>query len=165
MPLVDLDEFEDADLEGLLNVRLSNPERLMRTEGRDGVPGAYDLQMLERDIGIALMDPERHVFVVRQHDTKEIIGIVDCLDHHPTDNKPWLGSVEIHAKHQGKGFARASVDLVCERVRDKLRATTIRAASDSDDLENIRFLEAMKFARIEEAQRGQGRVTIFERQI
>ena len=57
---------DPEDLVDLLSVRLSNPERLLRTEGSAGEPGRYDLGMLERDAMIASMDPARCLATVRR---------------------------------------------------------------------------------------------------
>jgi hypothetical protein len=77
-------QAEDGDLDALLAVRLSNPERLRRTEGSAGQPGRYDRGMLERDLLIAAFDPERKLLALRLRGDRAgaggpVIGLVDLL--------------------------------------------------------------------------------------
>jgi hypothetical protein len=49
----------EEDLDALLDVRISNPDRLAQTEGSDGVPGRCHHGMLERDCALTQWDPNR----------------------------------------------------------------------------------------------------------
>src|SRR5688500_20033467 len=98
---------EDTDYnDALLAVRLSNPDRVMYTEGSAGQPGRYDRQMLERDLSIAEADPAREALTVRRLDDGTVIGLIDVLREHSEDHLPWLGMVEVHADDQRQGFGR-----------------------------------------------------------
>jgi hypothetical protein len=45
-------EINDEDLDAVVAVPRSNPERLARTEGTESGPGDYDRGMLERDLAV-----------------------------------------------------------------------------------------------------------------
>lgn len=62
---LDIEPIDPVDMPALLDVRLSNPDRLLRTEGSGGEAGHLDLDMLQRDALIAGMDPARSLRTVR----------------------------------------------------------------------------------------------------
>ncbi len=85
---------ESADLPALLTVRTSNPERLLLTEGSQGEPGLFTLEMFERDLMIADMDPARAMLAIRLRDSDTLVGMADVLLEHPEDGHPpgtWSG--------------------------------------------------------------------------
>lgn len=157
-----LTDVEPAELLDVLAVRLSNPDRLVRTEGHAGDSGAYDLPMLERDVTVALADPARHVLVARTRRERRVVGYVDVLDAHPEDGCAWLGVVEIHALEQRRGLGRRCVEAVARRARDELAARSLRAAVDTDDRGAQTFLRSLGFVPTQAYERSspRGRVWV-----
>jgi ribosomal protein S18 acetylase RimI-like enzyme len=162
-----LTEVEPNHLSDLFAVRLSNTDRLARTEGSADDSGAYDQSMLERDLIVTLADPARHMLVARARADKRVVGYVDVLDVNPDDACPWLGVVEIHVKEQRLGFGRQCVEAVAGRAREELGARVLRAATDVDDVRAQAFLTALGFVSFSTSERSspQGRlpVTLWER--
>lgn len=160
-----LSEVEEEDLDAIVAVRRSNPDRLARTEGTEAGPGDYDRGMLERDLAVAAFDPARHVLCARLRDGGRIVGYVDVLDAHPEDGVPWLGVVEISAPDQRQGYGRQCVEAVAGHVRD-LGRPVLRAAAESDDARAVSFLRNLGFTAISRAERpsprGRVTVTVFE---
>ncbi len=70
-----LHEVAEDDLPALLAVYLSNPEHVAESEGSGGVPGYYDLAMLQRDWWIARMMPGRHSLGLYLKETGEAVGL------------------------------------------------------------------------------------------
>jgi RimJ/RimL family protein N-acetyltransferase len=152
-----LTEVQQADLGDLLAVRLSNPDRLARTEGSADDTGAYDLSMLERDVTVALADPARHVLVARARVDGRFVGYVDVLDEHPNDACPWVGVVEIHVDEQRLGFGGQCLEAVAARAREDLKARVLRAAADGDDTRAQAFLTSLGFVSIGTGERASPR--------
>lgn len=50
MSPVTFEEPSEERCGGMLDVGLSNPERLLVTEGSNGVPRYYDSELLQRDL-------------------------------------------------------------------------------------------------------------------
>ena len=117
----------DALIDGLLRVARSHPDFLASHEGSDGSAGVFDRAMLERDLAVALMDPLRHVWALRDRrvDGDDVIGWADTLDEHPTDGVPWVGLLEIRADHARRGYGREAAGAIAryyaERGTDRLR--------------------------------------------
>lgn len=118
-----------TDLAILLRVRLSNPDRLLRTEGAGGEAGHYDLGMIERDVAVAAMDPARGLAAVRLAEGGCVVGLLDLLLEHPDDGHPWIGAVEIARTEQRRGYGRE----------------VLHAAVGDDDKDAIAFLTACSF--------------------
>ena len=57
---LDVRGVEEADIDGLLAVYLSNPQVTAITEGSAGEAGHYDRGMLERDLWMSELDEARH---------------------------------------------------------------------------------------------------------
>ena len=57
---LELRAVEEADIAGLRDVYLSNPQVIAVTEGSAGAPGHYDRGMLERDLWMSELDQNRH---------------------------------------------------------------------------------------------------------
>jgi ribosomal protein S18 acetylase RimI-like enzyme len=164
-----LTKVEPEELHDVLAVRMSNPDRLVRTEGHAGDSGGYDLSMLERDVDVALADPARHVLVARTRAEPRVVGYVDVLDEHPEDGYPWLGTVEIHADEQRRSFGQQCVEAIAQRARTDLAARVLRAAADADDARAQAFLTSLKFVSVDTRERSspQGRkpVIVWERSL
>ena len=156
-----LEEVAEPDLDALVAVRTSNPDRLARTEGTDAGAGRYDREMLERDLAVVAFLPGRSFLSVRRRADGRIVGYVDLLDAHPKDGLPWLGAVEIAAADQGRGYGRQCVEAVARRARESLGAEALRAALDSED-PAIAFLQRQGFVVISNAERSspRGRVEV-----
>jgi RimJ/RimL family protein N-acetyltransferase len=75
--------------------------------------------MLERDLAVADLDPERRFFVLRatavgqsgtgQEGPRLVVGILDLLITNPSDGHPWIGAVEIAVEHRRQGYGREAV--------------------------------------------------------
>jgi RimJ/RimL family protein N-acetyltransferase len=140
---------EDGDLDALLAVRLSNPERLLRTEGLAGQPGRYDRGLVERDLLMAAFDPERELLALRLRGagaSGPVIGLVDLLVTNLSDQHPWLGAVEIAAGRQRNGYgreaARAAIAYLAGR---NAGGAPVRAVIDSDDVVALAFAGSCGF--------------------
>ena len=164
-----LREVEEDDLDSIVAVRRSNPDRLARTEGTDVGPGEYDRGMLERDLAVAAYDPARQFLCTRLRHSGRIVGYVDFLDAHPHDGVPWLGTVEISASDQRQGYGRQCVEALARRAEEDLCQPVLRAAADSDDQRAISFLEQLGFTAVSRTERpspgGRVPVTVFERRL
>jgi RimJ/RimL family protein N-acetyltransferase len=141
------------DIDALLTVRLSNPDRLLHTEGSAGQPGRYDRGMLERDLSIADADPAREALTVRRIDDGTVIGLIDVLREHSEDHLPWLGMVELHADDQRQGFGRELVEAAANWARDDVGAAALRAAVDADDDVGLAFVKACRFVPVDDRTR------------
>lgn len=166
-PRLALDEIADDDVDALLDVRRSNPEYLARTEGSSGDVGHYDRSMLERDLGIAFLDPSRQALAVRLPGQATLIGLVDLLREHPSDHLPWIGAIELHSRHQRQGYGREIVRALADWALSDLEATAVRASADEDHTAARGFLEAAGFVevdrRIRRGPAGETAVVVYER--
>ena len=134
------------DLDELLAVRLSNPERLLRTEGSAGEAGFYDLGMLERDAMVAAMDSSRHFAAVRGPDGR-VIGLLDLLVEHHDDGHPWIGAVEILRSEQRKGYGTETLTAALDFLAQERPGTDVHALVDHDDTVAHAFLQSCGFER------------------
>ncbi len=123
---------EEADIDGLLAVYLSNPEVIALTEGSAGQPGHYDRGMLERDLWMSELDEARHTAGLFLRDAGTCIGVIDWLEPHPDDDSPWIGLVMVHADHQRRGYGREAVLGLIAAGRDA-GWTRLRAAAIAGD--------------------------------
>jgi hypothetical protein len=162
-----LTDIEPSDVQAVLAIRHSNPDRLSRTEGNAGDSGVYDLDMLERDLAVALADPTRHTLVARLRSDDRVVALVDTMDAHPPDGLPWLGVVEVHASEQRRGIGRQCTEAIGHRARTELAARSIRAAADADDTRAEMFFASTQFVPIDTRERsspqGRVRVIVYER--
>jgi RimJ/RimL family protein N-acetyltransferase len=122
---------EEADIDGLLGVYLSNPRVIAVTEGSAGEPGRYDRGMLERDLWISELDETRHTGGLFLRDGGTCVGVIDWVDGDP-DAGPSIGAVMVHAEHQRRGYGREAVLGLIGAAREngwrRLRASAL--ASD-----------------------------------
>ncbi len=151
-----------GDVPALFEVRMSNPERLLRTEGSMGQPGYYDVAMLERDIGVAYWDPNRRLLAVRRRSDDGVIGLADMLVKHPDDGLPWLGAVEIVRSEQRRGYGTEVVEAIADYAGGELRSSSMRAQVDGDDVVGERFALRCGFQRAGELKDGS---LLFERRL
>ena len=111
---LELAEVTADDLDAILAVALSNPAFLATHEGSGGSAGHYDRAMLERDLAVAALDPQRQPLVVRLRQSGHVIGRAEILTEHPRDHLPWIGLLELHADHQGYGYGREATRALLE---------------------------------------------------
>ena len=144
-PRLSIASAESADLPGLLTVRKSNPERLLRTEGSQGEPGLVTLEMLERDLMIAGMDPARAMLTVRLRDSDTLIGLADVLLEHPEDGHPWIGAIEIAKDFQRRSLGRETLRALLTELVTRSGHDRVRCHVSRDDMIGRSFLEDAGF--------------------
>jgi GNAT superfamily N-acetyltransferase len=163
-----LEDPTDDDLDGLLAVALSNPEFLATHEGSGGEPGAYDRDMLERDLTVAALDPARHPLVIRLRAAGHIVGRAEVLDDHPRDHLPWLGLLELHADRHGEGFGAEATGVIVDWAR-KTGASALRLGVDDGNDRALEFWVGRGFTPVDRRERpgpqGPLGVTVLERQL
>jgi RimJ/RimL family protein N-acetyltransferase len=104
---------DEADIDGLLAVYLSNPQVIAVTEGSAGEPGHYDRGMLERDLWMSELDENRHTAGLFLRDGGTCVGVIDWVDR-DADGIPTIGLVLVHREHQRRGYGREAVlGLIC----------------------------------------------------
>lgn len=148
-PRLRIDQVDPDDIPLLLDVRLSNPERLRRTEGSGGEAGHYDQDMLERDVVVAGMDPARLLLTCRlthPDGALDVIGMVDLITEHPDDGHPWLGVVEIHRDVQRRGYGYEAASAAIGHLVSTGSGAAIRCAVDTDDAVGRAFATRCGFA-------------------
>jgi GNAT superfamily N-acetyltransferase len=147
-----LDEPDDDDLAGILDVALSNPDFLATHEGSAGEPGRYDADMLARDLALADADPARHVLVIRARDDGAVVGWADTLDRHPRDDVPWIGLLELHADQQGRGLGREAAEALADWYRSQ-GASGLRLGVDDGNERAAAFWRALGYAPVDRRER------------
>jgi RimJ/RimL family protein N-acetyltransferase len=155
---------EEADIDGLLEVYLSNPQVIAVTEGSAGEPGRYDRGMLERDLWMSELDENRHTAGLFLRDGGPCVGVIDWVDR-DADGGPSIGLVMVHAEHQRRGYGS-------EAVRGLIAAgraagwTRLRASALADDPATTRLYEAVGMREVNRRQAafaaGERSVTVFE---
>ena len=159
-----LDErASDALLDGVLAVVRSNPVFLALHEGLvDGV-GSYDRDRLERDLGVAAMDPARHPFALC--DGGEVVGWAETLDEHPRDGVPWIGLLEIASGWQGRGYGTEALAAIADYYR-ATGVACLRLGVDEGNDAALAFWTARGFVTVDERERtspaGRRTVTVME---
>jgi RimJ/RimL family protein N-acetyltransferase len=139
------------DVDGLLAVALSNPDFLATHEGSGGVPGAFDRSMLERDLAVADLDPQRHSLVLRRDDG-EVVGWADVLDEHPRDGVPWIGLLELRADVQRQGLGREAAQALARWYGDR-GATAVRAGVDDGNAAAAAFWRSLGYRLVDRRER------------
>ena len=139
-------EAASVDIEALLEVYLSNPRTLAVTEGSAGEPGRYDRGMLERDLWIAGMEPERTAAALMLSSSDEPVGAIDWVERHPERDIPWLGMLMLHADHQRQGLGREALDGLAAHGRAR-GWKSLGAGCLSDDSRAAAFLTACGLMR------------------
>jgi RimJ/RimL family protein N-acetyltransferase len=123
--------IEEADIEGLLDVYLSNPQVIAVTEGSAGEPGRYDRGMLERDLWMSELDENRHTAGLFLRDGGACVGVIDWVDR-DGDGCPSIGLMMVHAHHQRRGYGREAVRGLMAAGRER-GWTRVRASALADD--------------------------------
>jgi RimJ/RimL family protein N-acetyltransferase len=147
-----LDEPDDDDLTGLLGVALSNPAFRAAHEGSANEPGRYDVDMLARDLAMAAADEQRHPLVIRDRASGEIVGWADTLDHHPRDDVPWIGLLELHAEHQGRGLGREAAEAIAAWYRSQ-GVTRLRLGVDEGNDGAAAFWRTLGYRQVDRRER------------
>jgi RimJ/RimL family protein N-acetyltransferase len=147
-----LDAPTESDLPAVLALVQSNPEFLATHEGSGGQPGAYDLDMLLRDLSVARLDPLRRPLVLRERTTGAVVGWADLLDRHPRDDVPWIGLLELHADRQGEGLGREAAEAVADWYRSR-GETRLRLGVDDGNERAARFWRALGYRRVDRRER------------
>jgi RimJ/RimL family protein N-acetyltransferase len=141
-------ELDGADLAALLPVYTSNPRYLALTEGSRGEAGHYDLGMLERDYAIATTTPARRMAGVYLKPELEPVGVVDWLVESPSDGKPWIGLVIVHAARQRQGVGREALVGVVDHLRER-RLSEVRAGVPERNDAGRALARSAGFTRVE----------------
>ncbi|GAB3688309.1 GNAT family N-acetyltransferase [Angustibacter aerolatus] len=154
-------DVEASDLDGLLEVALSNPAFLATHEGTADGPGSYDRGMLERDLAVAAMDPARHPLALRRNGSDDVVGWAEVLDAHPVDGVPWVGLLELHAAHQRQGLGREAVGALLGWA-GALGSEWLGLGVDADDAAAQAFWTALGAERYRTGERTSplGRVAV-----
>jgi GNAT superfamily N-acetyltransferase len=146
-----LAEAGPDDVVGLLAVALSNPAFLATHEGSGGDPGAFDRSMLERDLAVADLDPQRHSLVVRRHDG-EVVGWADVLDEHPRDGVPWIGLLELRADVHRQGLGREAAEALARWYAD-CGASALRVGVDDGNDAAAAFWRSLGYRPVDRRER------------
>jgi RimJ/RimL family protein N-acetyltransferase len=146
-------DVAEQDLDGLLDVALSNPQFTNSHEGSDGEPGRFDRDMLERDLAVAWIDPGRHPLVLRRKsDPSQVVGWAEVLDEHPHDHVPWIGLLEVHQQEQRSGYGREAVAAIVEWARAN-GASALRLGVDVGNTAAQAFWKSLDFRHVDQRQR------------
>ncbi|HEU4676553.1 MAG TPA: GNAT family N-acetyltransferase [Motilibacteraceae bacterium] len=171
--LLDGGDGEDVLLDAVVSVVLSNPAFLATHEGSDGEVGSYDRSRLERDLGVAAMDPLRIPFAVLQPGATTgvaarlggVVGWGELLVEHPRDHVPWIGLLELHADAHGHGLGREAAQALVGWARE-LPAPALRLGVDDGNDRAAAFWTACGFVPVDRRERdspaGRLGVTVME---
>ena len=138
---------EEADIEGLLDVYLSNPQVVAVTEGSAGEPGRYDRGMLERDLWLSELDENRHTAGLFLRDTGTCVGVIDWVDR-GRHGGPSIGLVMVHAEHQRRGYGREGVLGLIAKGR-RAGWTRLRASALASDPATTGLYEAVGMREVD----------------
>jgi RimJ/RimL family protein N-acetyltransferase len=154
---------EDADIDALLGVYLSNPQITAITEGSAGEPGRYDRGMLERDLWMSELDDNRHTAGLFLRDGA-CVGVIDWVDRDP-GGSPSIGFVTVHAEHQRRGYGREAVRGLIAFGRASGWAR-LRASALADDPATSGLYQAVGMREVERRMAsfaaGERSVVVFE---
>ncbi len=159
---------EEADIDALLAVYLSNPDVLAVTEGSAGEAGHYDRGMLERDLWMSELDSARHTAGLFLRDGGACVGVLDWVNRNPDDGSPWIGLVMVHAGHKRRGYGREAVLGLLAQGRSQ-GWTRVRAGALADDPATIGLLQAVGMRAIDRRWRpfaaGERSVVVLEAEL
>ena len=144
---LDVRGAEEADIDGLLAVYLSNPQVIAVTEGSAGEPGRYDRGRLERDLWMSELDENRHTAGLFLRDDGTCIGVLDWVDRDP-DGGPAIGLVMVHAEHQRRGYGREAMLGLIDAGR-RAGWTRLRASALAADPATTGLYEAVGMREID----------------
>ena len=137
----------EADIDGLLDVYLSNPRLIAITEGSAGAPGRYDRGMLERDVWMSELDENRHTAGLFPRDGGAPVGVMDWVDR-DAEGIPSIGLVLVHAEHHRRGYGREAVLGLIAAGRES-GWTRMRASALADDPATTGLYEAVGMRAID----------------
>jgi RimJ/RimL family protein N-acetyltransferase len=135
---------EEADIEGLLDVYLSNPRVIAVTEGSAGEPGHYDRGMLERDLWMSELDENRHTAGLFLRGDGACVGVLDWVDR-DADGIPSIGLVMVHGRHQRRGYGSEAVRGLIAAGRES-HWTLVRASALAGDAATTALYRAVGMA-------------------
>jgi RimJ/RimL family protein N-acetyltransferase len=138
---LELRAVEEADIAGLLDVYLSNPQVIAVTEGSAGAPGHYDRGMLERDLWMSELDQNRHTAGLFLRDSGACVGVIDWVER-DAGGIPSIGLVLVHAEHQRRGYGREAVQGLIVAGRES-GWTRVRASALAGDPATTGLYEAV----------------------
>jgi RimJ/RimL family protein N-acetyltransferase len=119
---------EDVDL--IHRLFASNPEFLSLRADIASSEDGYDRESVRNYCDLATLDPERHLLVAVDKESKEAVGIVDFVDESPADGLPWIGLVLIDGAQQRRGFGAEAVGAVAAHLESagygSLRVAVLR---------------------------------------
>ena len=152
------------DLDAVLSVYTSNPAYLELTEGSAGEAGHYDRGMLERDLAMAELAPERTLAGIWLEG--ELVGVIDWLLENPNDGRPWLGLIMVRENMQRRGIAREAVTGLLSHLA-RQGVSVLRAAVIEGNVAGLANMRSLGFGEVEQTTvriaAGERRLTIFER--
>jgi RimJ/RimL family protein N-acetyltransferase len=155
---------EEADIDGLLEVYLSNPQVIAVTEGSAGEPGRYDRGMLERDLWMSELDENRHTAGLFLRDGGTCVGVIDWVDR-DVGGGPSIGLVMVHAEHQRRGYAAEAMRGLIAAGRET-GWTRVRASALADDPATTGLYEAVGMREVDRRRAafaaGKRSVAVFE---
>jgi ribosomal protein S18 acetylase RimI-like enzyme len=109
---MELRPITPADVDALQELIESDPGYTERITGYP--PGASDAQSLlmmrPEDL------PEDSKVVLGAFQADRLVAVVDLLKGFPNDHTAFIGLLEVHASHQGRGYGRATYGLVQQYV-------------------------------------------------
>lgn len=155
---------DEADIAGLLDVYLSNPQVIAVTEGSAGTPGRYDRGMLERDLWMSELDENRHTAALFLRDDGTCVGVIDWVDR-DADGIPSIGLVLVHGRQQRRGYGREAVRGLIATGRES-GWTRLRASALACDPATTGLYEALGMRRTDHRTAafaaGERSVVVFE---
>jgi RimJ/RimL family protein N-acetyltransferase len=161
---LDVRGVEEGDIDGLLEVYLSNPQVIAVTEGSAGEPGRYDRGMLERDLWMSGLDENRHTAGLFLRDGGTCVGVIDWVDR-DVGSGPSIGLVMVHAEHQRRGYAAEAMRGLIAAGRET-GWTRVRASALADDPATTGLYEAVGMREVDRRRAafaaGKRSVAVFE---
>jgi RimJ/RimL family protein N-acetyltransferase len=140
-------DLREDELEAVFDVFTSNSTYLALTSGAHGEPGRFDLDMLQRDFAVARAMPGRHMQAIYLQESREPVGVLDWMEENPSDGKPWVGVLIVHAERQRQGIASEVLEVLATRLRAR-GATSVRAAVIEGNAPGRALAESLGFTPV-----------------
>lgn len=141
-PQVYLETPAAEHLPAIMKVYLDAPEYF---EAVTGTPD-FDPTNVEMMYEEALADDSRFYFAVRRADSKALIGTIE-VETGADDVPAVLRGLVLAQTERGKGYGRASLELVEQFLLDEFAVQMITAEVPEGYDDGERFLEAMGYRR------------------